>query len=117
MLRVKITNVDMHGFQGRMYHPLAKHVGQVVRVLEMHTEYEDDHYFMEAKSADEVFFLQGPEYVLALAKAFEDGMHLIDATESKGKGYQTFIAITDDGEPLELMDHEVELVALAPEQP
>lgn len=92
LLKFRIVRVDLDGFNGRDNHPAAEHVGLVVRAFAMRTIYAD---------------AEGDDDVTADDAANDDPARLDDAIA-------IWSCVTDGGQLLDLLDHELEPVAPEP---
>lgn len=95
--KFRIVRVDLDGFNGRDNHPTAEHVGLIVRAYAMRTFYADD------DALDTVDDVTDDD------AAHEDPARLDDAIAA-------WSCVTDGGQLLDLLDHEIEPVTDAEAQ-
>jgi len=92
-MRAKIVSVDHFGYCGRDYHPEDSDIGTTVTLVGLDTE-----VFGE----DGAFLGMADQY---LDEAVMAAVHNDDRT------VRVWTAITPDGRPLELVEHEIEMVS------
>jgi hypothetical protein len=98
-MKLRITQIDHYGYNGRDFHPQASDQGLVVTVLGMEARYTT------IEGYDEPVIGQ-------------DGRLLVDAVnrlqhpdqDADDFVYVVWDAVTEDGRRLQLIDHEVEVI-------
>jgi hypothetical protein len=86
LLRVRVRTVDLYGFTGRDHHPKPEHVGMEGWITNLELEPEEEPAEWRGKK-----YLEYPE-------ALRDGT-------------QVFFVVLDNGDKLEFIGHEIELVS------
>jgi hypothetical protein len=99
-LRLRITNVDHYGFNGREHHPTDSDIDLVVSPIKMQSFLCDDDGLWEEDGTE-------PQLAVAAMNMTVDGM----ARTKDPELMQAWLCVTDDGRLLDLMDFEVELVS------
>lgn len=108
-LKLRITRVDLDGYNGRDHHPSKDDEGKVVTVVAMEMRYfncETDSGVDEPVLGDD-----GQIYTDALPFLVVPNADLYSNADKDGwRGVQAmYTAVTTEGVVLQLMDHEVEL--------
>jgi hypothetical protein len=96
--KLRIKSVDMNGYLGREHHPAKTDEGLVVTPIQMEAWFGGQHAMNDVPYED---------VPVRLARAEKDG---IDA-EQDDVLWTVWTCVTEDGRLLELIDHEVEMVA------
>jgi len=103
-LKLKITGVDMNGFNGREYHPKPSDIGLVVTALGLETT-RDQGETISASSLPFAGIDTEAQKMITLAEA-----PVPDENSSQDDFvYQVWRCLTEDGRLLDLMDFEVEV--------
>jgi len=100
--KIKITNIDKYGFQGREYHPDKDDIGKTGQVVKVETE------FMVSGYADTTANINYNRYEDDAETAKKAGRGLL--IEEEDYRCHVLTVAMDDGSILELMDYEVEVI-------
>ena len=93
----RIREVDIHGYQGRDYHPDFADIGKIVRPIKLQVAYIDSEGFGEEIEPENPIPIEALPY--------------LNGKEGDGSGLEIcWTCVTDDGKILQLMDFELELL-------